>query len=134
MSIVEPEAKVRTLLKHMSPVLSDEVFVFAHLGDFAEAQQAIMVFRELEGFTAILERSYAEQKQFLWKFPCKMITLQAYSGLDTIGFLGTILPRLAELGIATNVVSAFHHDHFFVPENKAEETMTALVAISSGQV
>ena len=37
----------------------------------------------------------------------------------------------AAAGIGVNPVSAFHHDHLFVPEARAEEAMTILREISS---
>ncbi len=43
-----------------------------------------------------------------------------------IGFLAAVTAHLAESGIAVNAVSAFHHDHLFVPAARAEEAMRRL--------
>ncbi len=59
-------------------------------------------------------------------FPSRMITLRVASSLEAIGFLAAITAELAQAGIAVNPVSAFHHDHLFVPEDRAEEAMTIL--------
>ena len=48
-------------------------------------------------------------------FPCHMITVMVHSALDAVGFLATITTRLAAAGIGVNLVSAFFHDHLFVP-------------------
>jgi hypothetical protein len=37
-----------------------------------------------------------------------------------------VTARLAEAGIAVNPVSGFHHDHLFVPEDRAEAAMEVL--------
>jgi hypothetical protein len=55
-----------------------------------------------------------------------MITLDINSRLEAVGFLAAITARLAADGIAANPVSAFHHDHLFVPEICAEEAMAIL--------
>ena len=36
------------------------------------------------------------------------------------------ITRLAAAGISVNAVSAFHHDHLFVPEDRAEEALRLL--------
>jgi hypothetical protein len=40
-----------------------------------------------------------------------------------VGFLAAITGRLADAGISVNPVSAFYHDHLFVPEHKADEAL-----------
>ena len=44
-----------------------------------------------------------------------MITLDVHSSLESVGFLAAVSARLAAAGIPCNAVSAFHHDHLFVP-------------------
>ena len=43
-----------------------------------------------------------------------------------VGFLAAITARLANAGISVNAVSAFHHDHLFVPERRAGEALRLL--------
>ena len=59
-----------------------------------------------------------------------MITLTVHSSLEAIGFLAAITGRLAEAGISVNAVSAFYHDHLFVPEHRAEEALHHLQNVS----
>ena len=44
--------------------------------------------------------------------------------------LAAILPRLAAAGIGVNPVSAFHHDHLFVPSDRAEDALAILSGIA----
>ncbi len=61
-----------------------------------------------------------------YQYPSRMITLNAYSALDAVGFLAAITARLAGAGISANAVSAYHHDHLFVPVARAEEAILLL--------
>jgi hypothetical protein len=54
-----------------------------------------------------------------------------HSSLDAVGFLACITDRLARAGIACNAVAAFHHDHLFVPEARAAETLEVLHSIAA---
>ena len=59
-------------------------------------------------------------------FPCRMITLEIHSALDAVGFLAAVTTALAREGIGVNPVAAYHHDHLFVPHDRAEDAMRAL--------
>jgi hypothetical protein len=64
-------------------------------------------------------------------FPCHMVTLTVHSALDAVGFLAAITTRLAAAGISVNAVSAFFHDHLFVPAGRAEETVEILCRMAA---
>jgi hypothetical protein len=55
-----------------------------------------------------------------------MITLNVHSALDAVGFLAAVMKALSVRGISTNTVSAYYHDHLFVPSERAEEALAAL--------
>ncbi len=59
-------------------------------------------------------------------FRCRMITLTVHSSLEAVGFLAAVTARLARAGMGVNPVSAFHHDHLFVPADRADEAMEIL--------
>jgi ACT domain len=42
-----------------------------------------------------------------------------------------ITARLAEVGISVNTVSAFYHDHLFVPDHRVEEALSLLQDMST---
>jgi hypothetical protein len=85
-----------------------------------------MTFREDEGLTLIVGRGMAEVAGLASAFPCRKITLNVHSSLDAIGFLAAIATRLAAAGISVNPVSAFHHDHLFVPTDRAKAALAIL--------
>ena len=65
----------------------------------------------------------------------RQITLGVLSALDGIGLTAAVSSALAARGIPCNIVAAIHHDHVFVPEDRAEEALEALRRLSgSGDV
>jgi hypothetical protein len=59
-----------------------------------------------------------------------MITLTVQSSLEAVGFLAAITTKLATHGISVNAISAYYHDHLFVPADKAEIAMRLLQEFS----
>jgi len=123
------------LCRQMTPRLADGVYVYCTFSDFRlpGGVEPICTFREAEGLTAIVGRREAEAAALPYVFPCRLITLTVHSSLDAVGFLARITDRLARAGIACNAVAAFHHDHLFVPEERAEETLQILRNLASEQ-
>jgi hypothetical protein len=78
----------------------------------------------------VISREEAEAAGLRYAFASRLITLTINSALDAVGFLAVIMARLAEAGISVNAVSAFHHDHLFVPVDRADEAMIVLREIS----
>jgi hypothetical protein len=123
------------LLRSMQPVLHEPVYVFITLPRRAPVPKGldpVMTFREGEGTTLIIARETAVAAGLDGIFPCRMITLNVHSSLEAVGFLAVITQRLAQAGMAVNPVSAFHHDHLFVPEERAEEALATLLALQAG--
>lgn len=122
------EKDLSTLIENMRPMLQPETYVFVYLKPGAERPQAkpILVFEEEEGTTLIVTREAAAREGLVSAFPCRIITLRIQSALDAVGFIAAVTSRLAEAGISTNPVSAFFHDHVFVPASRAEEAVEVL--------
>ncbi|KAA3451416.1 ribonuclease H family protein [Mesorhizobium sp. SARCC-RB16n] len=123
------EIDLRTLLASMTPELLDGTYVFATLAPRVpqpEGLEPVMVFREREGTTLIVTEDAAREAGLTGSFRCRMITLNIHSSLEAVGFLAAITARLAAAGMAVNPVSAFYHDHLFVPAERAEEAMALL--------
>ena len=53
------------------------------------------------------------------------------SSLEAVGLTEAVAVALTAEGISANVVAAFHHDHVFVPAERAQEAMACLAALSS---
>ena len=121
------------LCRQMTPSIADGVFVYCSFSDFRlpHGLEPICTFRESEGLTAIVGKSQAEAASVPYTFPCRLITLAVHSSLDAVGFLACITDRLARAGIACNAVAAFHHDHLFVPEARAAETLQVLHSLAA---
>ena len=125
---------LKKLLKEMNPVLSDKQFVFCTVSESylkSSKLSPLLVFREKEGVTIVIEKNQAEDLNLSYSATWRLITLNVHSDLTAVGFLDRVTAKLADAGISVNVVSAYHHDHMFVPLGKEEKAMKLLVDISS---
>lgn len=128
------ETDLHKLIGSMSPELLPGVHVFATLPSGAPRPAGldpVMIFREREGETLILRENEAKAAGLPFAFPSRMITLNVHSSLDAVGFLAAITTRLAAAGIGVNPVSAYFHDHLFVPAHRADEAMAILKALAA---
>ena len=126
------ERDLSTLLRDMTPLLSATEYVYCCFSDFRlpAGLDPLCQFREKEGLTVIVEKSAAEQFGIPYTFEARMISLMVYSDLEAVGFLAQILTILAAAGISCNPVSAYYHDHLFIPAQRADEAMRLLCALS----
>lgn len=127
------ETDLKTLLGSMSPELLSGVFVFATLlPDMPRPAgiDPVMTFREREGEMLILSEEQARAVGLAGTFRSRMITLNVHSSHDAVGFLAVITTRLAAAGMGVNPVSAYFHDHLFVPADRAQEAMAILTALA----
>lgn len=83
----------------------------------------LSVFKETEGVTLVLEKQEADKAGLFYNGVWSLITCEVHSDLEAVGFLAAITQRLARAQISVNVVSAYYHDHLFVPKQK---TLAAL--------
>ncbi|MDG4893255.1 ACT domain-containing protein [Mesorhizobium sp. WSM4976] len=128
------ETDLQKLLASMTPRLYPDVYVFATLPPSAvlpEGVEPVMRFIEREGTTLILAESQAKAAGLAGTFRCRMITLDIHSSLEAVGFLAAITAKLATAGMGVNPVSAFYHDHLFVPAERAEEATAMLRALAA---
>jgi len=96
------EKDLQTLLCNMDPVLEPTTYVFVTLDDEQlnhHLADCLMVFREREGTTLIMEQCKADSRGLDSSFPCKRITLQIHSALEAVGFLAAVIPSLAGAGM-----------------------------------
>ena len=127
------EGNLKTLLQNMKPEMHEGVFVFCSISEDKEIPatlRPVHIFREREGTAFIIQREEAEAAGLPYQFASRLITLTVHSSLEAVGFLAAITGRLADAGISVNPVSAFYHDHLFVPEPRAEEALHLLQNMS----
>lgn len=127
------ERDLTVLLRQMKPELQPCIFVFCTIAPderIPATLNPLLTFREQEGTTLVVPREEAEAAGLRHAFASRLITLTVHSALDAVGFLAGITARLAEAGISVNLVSAFHHDHLFVPVDRADEAMGLLRKMS----
>ena len=113
--------------------MHDGVFVFCSIPADKEVPatlRPVHLFREREGTTLVMRREEAESTGLPHQFASRLITLTVHSSLEAVGFMAAITGRLAEAGISVNAVSAYYHDHLFVPERRADEALQLLQEMS----
>ena len=97
-------------------------------GDFAELQP-LASYQEEEGLTLVLAKQSADVAGLTYDSVFNCITLMVHSSLDAVGLTAAVSGKLAANGISANVMAAYHHDHVFVPENKAQIALQLLAEL-----
>jgi hypothetical protein len=131
---VPGENNLAKLLQNMKPEMHEGVLVFCSVPGDTEipaALKPVQIFREREGTTLVVRREEAESAGLPYQFASRLITLTVHSSLEAVGFLAAITGRLAEAGISVNAVSAYYHDHLFVPEHRVDEALRHLQEMSN---
>ena len=59
----------------------------------------------------------------------RLITLNVHSSLDAVGLTAAFSAKLTEKNISANVIAAYYHDHIFVPKEKAEQALNAILEL-----
>ena len=127
------EEDLDTLLVLLEPSLLPGDFVFctaANLkyGDFAELQP-LASYQEEEGLTLVLAKQSADVAGLAYDSVFNCITLMVHSSLEAVGLTAAVSGKLAANGISANFMAAYHHDHVFVPENKAQLALQLLAEL-----
>ena len=123
------ETNLSVLLRSMQPVLREGEYVFCsidHQDSNYPELNPVCLFYEDEGLTLILSRECADATALPYTSVFRMITLSVHSSLDAVGFLAAITSKLAQHSISVNPVSAYYHDHLFVPASRVDEVMELL--------
>ena len=127
------EEGLDTLLVLLQPSLLPGDFVFctaANLkyGDFAELQP-LASYQEEEGLTLVLSKQSADVAGLAYDSVFNCIILMVHSSLEAVGLTAAVSGKLAANGISANVMAAYHHDHVFVPKNKAQQALQLLTEL-----
>ena len=119
------ERDLERLLATMAPELRDGEYVFVTL-DGPPPGEPVASIREPEGMSYVLERSIADARGLPYDFVAAWIMLTVHSALEAVGLTAAVATRLAQQGISCNVVAGAHHDHLFVPAERAHDALAAL--------
>ncbi len=123
------ETDLARLLAGLAPALAPQpraIRMQAH--DAPVPSDAILLFREDEGVTVVATADETGDGP-LWA----QITLRIHSSLEAVGMMAAISAALAAAEIPCNVVSAYFHDHLFVPWTRREDAIAALEALVDDQ-
>ena len=127
-------SNLKTLLKQMKPKIVNGEFVFCTISKtrFSELKiKPLMMFTEEEGISIIVKRKIAENNSLSYSGIWSWIILTVHSNLSAIGFLSVITDTLAKSKISVNIVSAYYHDHLFVPIEKSDQVLELLKGLTA---
>ena len=125
---------LQKLLVDMEPQLHEGEYVFSSVPfeAFGDLQiEPIGWFREAEGISLIVDRETTLRLGMKHSTTFRMISLNVNSSLEAVGFLAAITEKLASASVSVNAVSAYHHDHLFIPVEQAEIAMGLLKELSA---
>lgn len=121
---------LEVLLKNMQPSCDPRAFVFCSIDEFRYKQLQsipIGIFYEAEGITVIVDKNDADLEALSYTDVWALITLTVHSSLTAVGFLAAITHKLAVAEISVNAISAYYHDHLFVPWKDRDRAMNLLI-------
>ncbi|HEV7622298.1 MAG TPA: ACT domain-containing protein [Flavisolibacter sp.] len=127
------ETNLAVLLKNIEPLLNAGEYVFCTINNNSPIDNGgiIGLFREKEGITIIVEKSFAIASGIAYNSVCSWITLSVHSSLEAVGLTAAFSKALSNKGISCNVVAGYCHDHIFVPIKDTEKAMSVLHSLSS---
>jgi uncharacterized protein len=123
------ETDLQRLLSGLSPELSERPHAIrTQPANASVPADAIMLFREAEGMTVIVPVAEHDADEALWA----QITLRIHSSLEAVGMMAAIATTLTAHDIPCNAVSAYYHDHIFVPWARRNNAIDVLSELAQG--
>jgi hypothetical protein len=122
------ETNLAILLSNMNPILNEGDYVFCTIQQLDLIDLSIMIgsFKEQEGVTVILPKTYADTIDLKYASIMSWITLKVHSSLEAVGLTAAFSNILAKNNISCNVLAGYYHDHIFVLKQDAEKAMELL--------
>lgn len=122
------ETDLQRLLEGLAPELAAQPrAIRTQPMDAPVPAATIMLFRETEGTTIVVEVDDS-QNETQWA----QITLRIHSSLEAVGMMAAIANALTVRDIPCNAVSAYYHDHLFVPWARRDDAIDALRMLAGG--
>ncbi|MFH8785103.1 ACT domain-containing protein [Streptomyces roseoverticillatus] len=126
------ERDLSKLLSGMRPELNAGRYVYATVeGEPPAGVAPVVTVREPEGLTLVVRQEEADAAGLSYGYVAGWITLRIHSALEAVGLTAAVSQALAQADLSCNVVAGFHHDHLFVPYERAEEAVGVLEALAS---
>ncbi|WP_343989523.1 ACT domain-containing protein [Kangiella japonica] len=122
---------LKALLVNLQPILDEHDYVFCTAVAVPDGLNPLATFREGEGISLICQKEEAEASGLAYEGIFRKITLSVYSSLEAVGLIAAVSTALTKANISANVVAAYHHDHVFVPADKAAEAMGVLKGLGN---
>lgn len=120
------------ILKSLAPEMDPQPYVFCQvnggLSGYIELEPFATIL-EREGTTLILNESAAQAAGLNYEGIFRRITLTVHSSLQAVGLTAAVSGRLAQAGIAANMVAGYCHDHIFVPAARADDALRLLTSL-----
>lgn len=123
------ETDLATILRKLDPVADETEFGFGLVPPGQPAPKGVSVlgsFQEAEGTTLIAPATELEAANLVHTPGWAKITFQVHSALSAVGLTAAVSTALTEAGISANMVTAYHHDHVFVPWSRKDEALEIL--------
>lgn len=125
------ERDLARLLRGLRPSLNPGRFVFTTVpGPVPPGVSPVVTVAEAEGVTLVLPQHEADAAGLGYNYVAGWITLRVTSALDAVGLTAAVAGELARAGLSCNVVAGYHHDHLFVPYDRAAEAAARLEAVA----
>ncbi|WP_281278219.1 ACT domain-containing protein [Streptomyces spongiicola] len=122
-----PEHDLGRLLSGMRPELHPGRYVFTTVpASVPPGLTPVATVTEDEGLTLVVRREEADGAGLAYDYVAGWITLRVHSALAAVGLTAAVATALAGAGIGCNVVAGHHHDHLFVPYERADESVALL--------
>jgi hypothetical protein len=130
---MEPEKNITILLKDLNPILNEGEYVFCCLPTISDldVSRIIGLFKEHEGWTIVVNKTYADESGYSYTYIASWITLTVNSSLEAVGLTAALSTALAKRSISCNVFAAYHHDHIFVAPKDAKRALDALKQLAT---
>ncbi|AEW98037.1 MULTISPECIES: ACT domain-containing protein [Streptomycetaceae] len=125
------ETDLRALLTGLRPQLNPGRYVFTTIRSaIPSGVDPVATVREPEGLTLVVRQEEADAAGLPYEYVAGWITLRVHSALDAVGLTAAVARELTAVGLSCNVVAGFHHDHLFVPVERAAEAVEVLLRLA----
>ena len=131
--LMPPVTDLHELLSTLSPFLEEGEYVFCTAPDpvaLPLSLEPLATVREPEGLSLILSSEAALRAGLSFEGPFRLISLRVQSSLEAVGLTAAVSQALAAEGISANMIAGYHHDYILVPDDRADDAISTLLALA----